>query len=131
MPELNIARTGVLDYWADLAIVGDKQVFNFNQGVRPDKPTLAFLQLVCHEMGFAYSDDILPAFVSGEAWQMLKNFPELEYFRDVCFYSKYLLCTDPTAFPQPSPTYTQKQAELRWQWVSQEYRWQVTVLWAV
>ena len=34
MPELNIARTGVLDYWADLHIDPDYQIMNFNESLR-------------------------------------------------------------------------------------------------
>lgn len=64
-------------------------------------------------------------FLSGECWQIVKNFPELEFFRDICLYSKYFLCTEKTAFPQPNPGYTQKMAELKWQWVPQEGRWNV------
>ena len=129
MPELNIARTGVLDYWADLDIQEDKQVFNFNESLRPDQATLTLFKMVCHEMGFPYSAEMLPIFVSGESpragWEILKNFPEIEFFRDICFYSKYLLGTDPEAFPKFGRTYTQKSAELMWKYIPQERRWQV------
>ena len=126
MPELNIARTAVLDYWADLAIEPDKCFFNFNQSLSPDEPTLTLLKLICREMGFPYSSEILPLFVSGKAWQVLKNFPEFEFFRDVVFFHKYVLGTDKNAFPRPGRAYSQKDAELIWAWNAQEFRWQVS-----
>eukprot|EP00729_Bicosta_minor_P009922 gene9922-5877_t len=129
MPELNVARTGVLDYWSDLGIAEDKCFFNFNESLRPDQATLMLFKMICHEMGFPYSAEMLPIFVSGESpragWEILKNFPEIEFFRDICFYSKYLLGTDPEAFPKFGRTYTQKSAELMWKYIPQERRWQV------
>mmetsp|Transcript_7246 Transcript_7246/g.21392 ORF Transcript_7246/g.21392 Transcript_7246/m.21392 type:complete len:5155 (-) Transcript_7246:1654-17118(-) len=124
MPELNIARTGVLDYWADLDISEDKTVFDWREGVTCSEATRAMLATACREMGIGYSPAMLPCFLSGEAWQLVKNFPELEFFRDICFYHKYFLCTKPNAFPPPGP-YPQKMAELQWQWVAQEARWNV------
>jgi hypothetical protein len=43
---------------------------------------------------------------------ILKNYPELECFRDLAFYFKYLLGTDRAAFPDIQP-YDQKSAELK------------------
>jgi hypothetical protein len=160
MPELNIARTGVLDYWADLNIAEDKVrvprvppfppflrgssgsglrrdfshvvlplsgqvIFDWKEGVRCNEATSKMLATVCSEMGIGYAPQMLPMFLSGELWQVLKNFPELEFFRDICFFSKYFLCTDLSVFPPPNPGYTQKMAELQWQWVQQEQRWNV------
>ena len=48
MPELNIARTAVLDYWPDLDIRPEKHVFNFNTSLRPDEATTSFFRAVCH-----------------------------------------------------------------------------------
>ena len=126
MPELNIARTAVLDYWADLAVDAEKCFFNFNKTLSPDEATLTLFKLICREMGFPYSSEILPLFVSGKAWQILKNFPELEFFRDICFFHKYILGTDKNAFPRPGIPHSQKDAELIWNWNGQEYRWQVS-----
>ena len=64
-------------------------LFNWNDnGVRCNEATSKMLQTVCAEMGIGYAPQMLPMFLSGELWQVLKNFPELEFFRDVCFYSK-------------------------------------------
>ena len=40
--------------------------------------------------------------------------------------ARYFLGTDNSAFPMPNPGYTQKHAELRWQWVPQEGRYSVS-----
>lgn len=121
MPELNIARTGVLDYWAALKIDPDFQVMNFNDTMAFDKQTEMFLVLICNEMGFPYNGQILPTMLTNETWHIIKNFPELEYFRDICFYFKYLLGTNPQAFP-PIARYNQKQVELSWSFQQEQFR---------
>lgn len=57
---------------------------------------------------------------TGESWLLLKNYPEFEYFRDIVFYFKYLLGTNPENFPPVGP-YNQKMAELKWQFKDGQY----------
>eukprot|EP00463_Aulacantha_scolymantha_P004780 TRINITY_DN5939_c0_g1_i1.p1 TRINITY_DN5939_c0_g1~~TRINITY_DN5939_c0_g1_i1.p1 ORF type:complete len:150 (-),score=10.41 TRINITY_DN5939_c0_g1_i1:19-468(-) len=121
VPALCVARTRVMDYWYDLGIDSNvRTVFNFNQSLRCDGPTTDFLRLLCQKMAFPYTDEDLPTYLSGENWLILKNYPEFEYFRDICFYSKYLLGTKPCAFP-PIGNYSQKQAELHWAFIQGSY----------
>jgi len=120
VPELNIARTRVLDYWHDLCISGDKACFNWNNSQRPDSSTMNLLSAVCQVMAFPAGSQILPTYLSGESWLILKNYPEFEYFRDIVFYFKYLLGTDLKYFP-PVSMYNQKMAELRWSFEDGEY----------
>jgi len=64
VPELNIARTRVLDYWHDLDIAEDKCVFNWNDNPRPDQATMAWVAGVCGIMAFPQGN-ALPTYVSG------------------------------------------------------------------
>jgi len=114
MPELNITRTDVLDYWAGLSIPEERCIFNFNDTLACDESTSNFVNLVCSEMGFPHSPEHTPRYVTGEQWYVVKNFPEFEFFRDIVFHFKFFLGTDKKAKPPIAP-HSQKDAELRWQ----------------
>jgi thiol-disulfide isomerase/thioredoxin len=118
VPELNIARTRVLDYWYDLNISPDKQVFNWNDSMYPDAPTMGFLGQVCSIMAFPQGQNV-PVYLSGEAWLILKNYPEFEYYRDIVFYAKYMLAD--SKFHPPTAPYNQKMAELGWAFKQGKY----------
>jgi len=86
VPELNIARTAVLDYWAHLNCVS--HVFNWNDSLGMDAELFDFLRRICGEMAFPYSTEMMPLYLSGESWLILKNYPELECYRDIVFVFK-------------------------------------------
>ena len=50
---------------------------------------------LCESMGFPYSGQTLPLFLTGQEWLILKNYPEFEFYRDISFYFKYFLGTNP------------------------------------
>ena len=134
VPELNVARTAVLDYWAHLGCT--RHVFNWNDSLGMDTELFDFFRRICVEMAFPYSAEMMPLYLSGESWLILKNYPELECFRDIVFVFKvstdrividrpyplqslifflllqYLLGTEKKAVP-PVLAYDQKKAELR------------------
>ena len=66
------------DYWTHLKT---NPVFNFNDALAMDDGLVSFFSLICGEMAFPYSGASMPTYLSGEAWLILKNYPELECFR--------------------------------------------------
>jgi len=75
VPQLNVARTGILDYWHDVAPA--QAIMSFNDALTCDEITGQFLAQCCATMAFPIGADILPTYLSGESWLLLKNFPEV------------------------------------------------------
>ena len=51
-PELNIARTSVLDYFHDLNIDVNREIFCWNHAQLPEPASMSFCGAVCRSMGF-------------------------------------------------------------------------------
>eukprot|EP01087_Luapelamoeba_hula_P004848 TRINITY_DN1482_c0_g1_i1.p1 TRINITY_DN1482_c0_g1~~TRINITY_DN1482_c0_g1_i1.p1 ORF type:complete len:4317 (-),score=602.49 TRINITY_DN1482_c0_g1_i1:51-13001(-) len=119
-PELNIARTAVLDYFAaqrDI-IPSSHQIFCWENGNGFEQNTNRFLGEVCEELAFPQND--IHAYISGEQPLILKNYPEFLCYRDVAYYFKYFMNTEDEAFPRPA-LYTQQHAQLAWKMGDGEY----------
>eukprot|EP00954_Amorphochlora_amoebiformis_P008798 684871-Amorphochlora_amoeboformis.AAC.1 len=71
---------------------------------------LNWLAGLCKEWAFPEAGH--PKYLCGGL--IIKNWPELACYRDIAFYFKYFLNTDPVAFPPSGRNYVQAQAQLRW-----------------
>ncbi|KNC77575.1 hypothetical protein SARC_09968 [Sphaeroforma arctica JP610] len=71
------------------------------------------LQQLCWEIGF--KPDRIAQYVSGEQREMLLNFPEMEYYRDIVFMFKFMMTPTSSALPPIRP-YNQNHADLTWRW---------------
>jgi len=113
--ELNVARTGVLDYFAEQQL---QPIMMWEEGLLPQPGTDAFVAQVCRKVAYPLAN--LPNYIDGSAPLILKNYPEFTCYRDVNFYFKYFLNTDPQAFP-PVGNYSQFDAQLQWLFRNGQY----------
>eukprot|EP01083_Nonionella_stella_P030773 84290_1 len=116
--ELNVARTAVLDYFSDLEIDQSREIFCWEKSQQAEASSMQFCATICQTLAFDQSDVML--YVSGEKHLIVKNYPEFACYRDVAFYWKYFMATDPKAFP-PVIDWQQKSAELKWTFEEGQY----------
>ncbi|PRP79727.1 hypothetical protein PROFUN_12661 [Planoprotostelium fungivorum] len=111
-PELVVTRTRVLDYFTTQRelIKDDHVIFQFEQNMQTGNIN-TLLEQMCWEIGFPSEN--LPLYLSGEQSEILYNYPELLYYRDIVFLFKYLTTPDQAALPQVKPWF-QKDAKLSW-----------------
>jgi hypothetical protein len=111
-PDLITTRTRVLDYFtAQREIIKDDHlIFQFETTMLPGALT-SLLDQLCWEIGFPTEN--LPLYITGEQTEILYNYPELEYYRDIAFMFKYLMTPDASALPEFKP-WMQKDARLTW-----------------
>jgi len=101
-PELNIAKTAVLDYFQSPSQRRLEKLFsweeNFNN--KPGKTLIKYIRSVCREIGYSSpSPHLLLVDGSPISSFLMKNYPEFKCYRDIVFWWKYLLNTDRKAFP--------------------------------
>jgi hypothetical protein len=65
----------VLDYWGKL---GTKPCFDLNHQPAVTPHTLDFLRALVQSRGTRFVEEELPHFLTGEHWQVLKNYPVRE-----------------------------------------------------
>ena len=123
-PELNVARSSVLDYFS--AQTKAVKIFSFEKGNKPQKSTTEFLQAVARERVYAVPDSMAHRLLDNNGYSIDRNFgsscfalhkncPEFGPWRDVCFYVKFFLNPDKNAFPAPKLyTYRANEAALHW-----------------
>jgi hypothetical protein len=128
-PELNVARSAVLDYFA--AQTKTTKIFSFEKGNKPQKTTTEFMQAITKERVWAASESIAHRLLDNAGFSIDRNFggtcfalhkhcPEFGPWRDVCFYFKYFLTPNSEAFPEPKLyTYRANEAALHWAWDDQ------------
>ena len=138
-PELNIARCGVLDYFA--AQEKAVKIFTWEKGNNMQKSTNEFLLAIAKEKVHGVREAQAHRLLDNEgfsvdrnfgtgAWQLHKTHPELAPYRDVCFYFKFFLNPDGDAFPQPSLyAYPPNAAALHWSWDSQNGEYIIAAKW--
>ncbi len=141
--ELNIARTSVLDYFADQRddVLPNNQIFCWENGNLPEESAARFLSETCEVLGnclsFSFSllipstqcnlifvpafpQNQISAYISGEQHLIIKNYPEFACYRDISFYFKYFMNTETEAFPRVGP-WTQRDAQLAWRLTESGY----------
>ena len=77
---------------------------------------------VNREIGFPVSN--MPAYLSGEKREVLLNYPELLYYRDVVFMFKFMMTPTNAALPEIR-TWMQTDADLQWKYNSEKNEYEV------
>lgn len=101
-PELNVAKTGVLDYFLSPNQRRLDKIFSWEEDYnnKPGKNLIKFVRMVCREIGYSTP---MPHFllIDGSPLQslLMKNYPEFRCYRDIAFWWKYFLNTDRKIFP--------------------------------
>eukprot|EP00667_Euglena_gracilis_P000067 EG_transcript_67 len=121
-PELNTVRTQVLDYFTQQrpALVPDDHVlFNFEYGMQLGPVARQLLNQLCLDTGFPRSEDLFALYFTGEKPELLLNFPEMGYIRDILFLFKTLMVPSSDALP-PVDQWTPMDARLDWRYNAKE-----------
>ena len=74
------------------------------------------------EIGFPVCN--MPAYLSGEKREILLNYPELVYYRDVVFMFKFMMTPTNAALPEIR-TWMQTDADLQWKYNSEKNEYEV------
>ena len=129
-PELVIARAAILDYFDSPVQRRLEKIFCWEEKfvLSPGRPLVKYLRMIAREIAMPSTNphflllDQLP-----ESSKILKNYPELRCYRDVCFFWKYFLNPDAKAFPNFSDAQNlgRMDAVLAWQWNGEENGYQV------
>ena len=112
-PELSVARTSVLDYFASLGVADDRLMFQWERFLAPEQSTGEWMGQICEQLAFPQGDIAL--YLSGEQHLIIKNYPEFPCYRDVAFFFKLFMNTEVEGFPPVAP-WTQKHAGLKWKY---------------
>ncbi len=84
-PELNTARTRVLDYFESLDV--DK-IMCWENGEKFEDTTKQFLEQISYELAFPMGVLATPTLLADDHGLLIKNFPEWKCYRDISFYFK-------------------------------------------
>jgi hypothetical protein len=135
-PEMNVARTKVLDYFAAQKAL--KPLMTWEKGQQVDAGLAQYMRLVSHDVAFPNDDSDLRSMLP--KWNALlgKNYPEFlccEWSsaqrpplplphtcsndpvadRDIAFFAKLAVCPDMSVLPKRrAKLFSQKEAELNW-----------------
>ena len=107
--ELNTARCGALDYFAALDHL--PKIFEWHKSDRLDPSTAAYLKATCGDVAFPTGQHLLYSYVVDTHALIMKNYPELQAYRDIAFYAKLFLNPDIRRFPAKN-RWVQRDAEL-------------------
>jgi len=126
-PELNVARTAVLDYFEGLASVeGFTPLMSWERGPRVEKETVIFMVELAQRR--ALTPSLAANYNIGSPHSLdgaiLKQYPEAVCYRDIAFYFKYFQNIDPRAFVTVAPgqaSFTSYWAKLSWELVEGNY----------
>lgn len=101
-PDQVATRTRILDYFISQQeiIKDDHLIFQFDVDMQPGN-CAKLLEQLCWEIG--YPPDNIPSYLSGEQTELLYNYPELKYYRDIIFLFKYLMNPKADALPEIKP----------------------------
>ena len=61
-------------------------------------PEAALIEQICWEIGYPSSK--LASYISGEQPEILDDYPELEYYRDIVFTFKFMMTPTSDALPE-------------------------------
>ena len=124
-PELVCARAAILDYFDSPLQRKLDKIFHWEDQYQlaPGRNLIKYLRMIAREIAMPNNNphmwlcDDVP-----EASKILKNFPELRCYRDVCFYWKYFLNPDLKAFPNFSDAreLSRMHTILSWHWSDED-----------
>ena len=103
--ELSVARTAVIDYFQSPSQKRLEKIFSWEEDfvLKPGQHLIKYLRMISREIALPISKpyaqlcDGLP-----DTSHLMKNYPELQCYRDVAFWWKYLLNPDRKIFPNYS-----------------------------
>ena len=107
--ELNLARAAALDYFDSLRHL--PKLFEWHKSDRLDQATALYLKSLCKDVAFSSDQGHLHEYLVDTHALVMKNYPELECYRDIAYYQKLFLNPDARCFPQKN-AWTQREAEL-------------------
>ena len=84
-PELNTARTRVLDYFESLDV---DRILCWEHGEKFEATTKRLLEQISYELAFPMGVLATPTLLADDHGLLIKNFPEWKCYRDVSFYFK-------------------------------------------
>ena len=102
-PDLVTARCTILEYFSNLKIDADHQIFKFDERVDFGTAEFLLVEQLCLAMGMHEVIPESPYLLSGEKKDLQTYFPELVWLRDVCFLSKILMNPDGEKLPPIKP----------------------------
>ena len=108
-PELNLARTRVIDYFTSQQ--NKQSIFDWENGAFLSEATWAWMARACTPRAFPTDDASKLLYMTSTSARMIKNFPEFACYRDISFFFKFFLNKDKAMFP-PMQAYSQEDAEL-------------------
>ena len=116
-PALVTARMQVLDYFEHLvgSVPEHHRIFRFADGMHLGKGDVALLGQLSLQVGFDGFDDVdqIGRYFTGTDSDVVDNFPEFEFLRDIVFLFKALQSPTSDALP-PVLAWKPRQAALRW-----------------
>ena len=116
-PALVTARMQVLDYFEHLvgSVPEHHRIFRFADGMHLGKGDMALLGQLSLQVGFEGYNDVnqIGRYFTGEDSDIVDNFPEFQFLRDVVFLFKALQSPTSDALP-PVLAWKPRQAALRW-----------------
>ena len=112
-PALVFLRTQVLDYFHDQQghVDDGALLFRWEQSMAVGDGEKEWLDRVSLDMG--YPRGFAGEYLTGARGEVLRDFPELGFFRDIVFLLKTLMCPTNDALPEIKP-WGPMDAELRW-----------------
>ena len=119
-PETVAARTQVLDYFAQIrkVISPDHLMFRFDRTSKPSAGELTFVNQICVQLGFP--TNLREVYLVGEDTELLDNYPEIGYFRDLIFLLKLVMIPSSDGLPEVK-MWNPKDAALVWTFHNGEY----------
>ena len=84
-PELNVARTRVLDYFGSLDV---DRILCWERGERFEKTTEKLLKQISWELAFPMGELETPSLLADNKGLLIKNYPEFRCYRDISFFFK-------------------------------------------
>ena len=85
-PEVNTARTAVLDYFAAQDV---HTILAWEKGEKFERTTEKFLKQVSSDLAFPMGELLTPSLLSDDKGLLIKNYPEFRCYRDISFYFKF------------------------------------------
>eukprot|EP00760_Papus_ankaliazontas_P009215 PhM_4_TR13981/c0_g1_i1/m.81553 len=117
-PEVLHARTEILDYYSELHedIPQSHILWKWEESMKECKATNIMMKQICQCEALSSRD--YGYYVAGakesQFCVLCKYHPEFKYYRDINFYFKYFMQTNPAMFPSMSNHIKQWAAELQW-----------------
>lgn len=108
-PEVNVARTAVVDYFAAQASL--TKIFTWEDGSYVGFGTESYMANICRSLAYPADQPSLGAYETSRPNLLIKNHPEFACLRNLSFFYKFFLNPEKTAFPLRKE-YSQKDAEL-------------------